>query len=168
MSRVWDKWNSWNCEVGYFLRSSVKLRLHTHCRLLFLGLENNVKQRDAIRYKHTRPHSGSVHKKKTGTRPCESAHRNRLFLKPLSRVDFLDLIAWMTEIGYFWSQQKTGPVVTWKNENFQVENGGQQCCRLSSPVLLHTLKSILLFWRQQLAISNSLKLWNLLVRDEGM
>ena len=31
------------------------------------------------------------------------------------------------------------------NENFQVENGGQQCCRLSSPVLLHALKSILLF-----------------------
>ena len=26
------------------------------------------------------------------------------------------------------------------NENFQVQNGGQQCCRLSSPVLLHALR----------------------------
>ena len=44
MSRVWDKWNSWNCEVGYLLRDSVKLRLHIQCRLLFLGLENNGTQ----------------------------------------------------------------------------------------------------------------------------
>ena len=51
----------------------------------------------------------------------------------------------------------SGPVL---NENFQVENGGQQCfdCNfacsyLVSPVLLHALKSSLLFWRQQLAIS---------------
>ena len=41
VSRVWDKWNSRNCKVGYFLRGSVKLRLHTHCGLLFLGLENS-------------------------------------------------------------------------------------------------------------------------------
>ena len=59
----------------------------------------------------------------------------------------------------------SGPVL---NENFQVENGGQQCCRLSSPVLLHSLKAILLFQRKQLAISKALRLWNLLVRDEGV
>ena len=137
---------------------------------------------DAIRSKHTRPHSGPAHK---NTRyfwkrrlfytngPCESAHRNRLFLKPLSRMDFLDLtrlmiLRWWLKSDTFQVKKKTGPVVSFLNENFQVENGGQQCCRPSSPVLLHVLKSILLFWRQQLAIWNSLKLWNLLVRDEGV
>ena len=48
------------------------------------------------------------------------------------------------------------------NENFQVQNGRQPCfclqLSLILPVLLHALKSIWLFWRHQLAISN-FKTW---------
>ena len=44
------------------------------------------------------------------------------------------------------------------NENFQVQHSSQPCfclqLSLILPVLLHAVKSILLFWRHQLAISN--------------
>ena len=116
---------------------------------------------------------------------------------PLKAQSFLHDSAWWylhTETAFFWNRYPEWTFWIWRawwicvddwkrillkslrhkpgssllNENFGVENGGQQCCRLSSPVLLHALKSILLFWRKQLAISNSLRLWNLLVRHEGV
>ena len=137
---------------------------------------------DAIRYKHTRPHSGPVHKNTRyfwkrrlfyTNRPCESAHRNRLFLKPLSRMDFFgsdafDDFALMTEMGYFSSQKKDwtrSVIFKWKLSSWKWRT-------TMLPALIASVtacvESILLFWRQQLAIWNSLKLWNLLVRDEGM
>ena len=116
---------------------------------------------------------------------------------PLKAQTFLYASAWWylhTETAFFWNRYPEWTFWIWRvwlicvddwnrillkslshkpwssllNENFQVENGEQQCCRFSSPVLLHALKSILLFWRQQLAISNSLRLGNLLVREEGV
>ena len=116
---------------------------------------------------------------------------------PLKAQTFLHDSAWWylhTETAFFWNRYPEWIFWIWRvwwicvddwkrillktlrhkpgssllNENFEVENGGQQCCRLSSPVLLHALKSILLFWRKQLTISNSLRLWNLLVRHEGV
>ena len=43
-------------------------------------------------------------------RPCESAHRNRQFLKPLFRVDFLDLTRLMNLRG--WLKSDTFEVIT--------------------------------------------------------
>ena len=43
-------------------------------------------------------------------RPCEPAHRNRLFLKPLSRVDVLDLTRLMNLRG--WLKSDTFEVIT--------------------------------------------------------
>ena len=81
---------------------------------------------------HTRRHSGPVHKK-PGTFESAAFFIRIGLVNPHTRTAyFLDLtrcdeFAWMTSLF-----------------NFQVENGGQQCCPLSSPVLMHALKPILL------------------------
>ena len=66
----------------------------------------------------------------------ESADQNRIFLKPLSRMDFLGgrLVFLKPDIFEANYVINSGPVL---NENFQVQNGGQQFCG-----------------RQQLPISN--------------